>query len=275
MFPTTPALDEAPMPAVLPLASLLLLAACGSPSEYYGEPTGPGPGSSPAAGQVGDADVPAADGAGDGAQRPAVVEDFEDSEWADLHCIPTPLALESSGLERGKGVIVSGVIESEAPTEGRATMIDVVTEPDEHGISRNMMNTSCRSTGAFSMELPKDLGPVRLVAFLSSPGLANSEAPAGITEEAAVTIGKDPVEGVTVVIREGTDLGPYAPWRTLPAGENPESALEQPPLDEDADPGLEAGDPPPVEGVDVDGQPAPDVAGGVPAEGVEPTELAP
>ncbi len=234
--------------------SALLIGACSSPSEYYGEPGGPGPSPQVPNDPAGD---PPAEGGGDGMLL-AGEDDLGDSEWSDLHCFPTSLALEKTGLKRGEGVIVSGVIESEVTTEGRTTMIDVITEPDAGGIVRNVMNVSCHAIGAFSLELPKDLGPVRLVAFASSPEQSARESPAGLTEQ-PVIIGDEPVEGVKIVLRAEPELGDYTPWLALPPGEDPSKSESLPPPVEE-EPELEAGEPAPLEGVEAAEEAAPEAA---------------
>jgi hypothetical protein len=247
------------------LLPLFASVACSSPSEHYldvppvrgagGANDAPPPGEPPGDEAHGPAGEPVLGGGGD------------DGEWADLTCAPSHLSIEQHGMKRGEGVELSGTISTSLDTEGSELLLEVLAEAqgDDQGPA-NLVSYVCSAVGPFTLELPKELGEARLVAYLAEPGEGPSDDdPAGLSA-ASITVGTKAIAGVAIEIVKRPDLGPYSPsalQASIPPAsgegvggaealddgvEGPEGTDAPLPAEGDAPPPAEGDAPPPAEG---------------------------
>jgi SAM-dependent methyltransferase len=151
-------------------------------------------------------------GRGEGPVQPATVTPQESpasaapAEVAPLNrtvegnparCPATAMSVETHGLAEGAGVKVTGTTTYEGRAGG-ALLIDAMAEATD-GSMKGVYHTICNGLGPFELELPPDLGKVRLVAVIdhdyTGPGAGD---PVGVSE--SIRVGIEPISGVEVPI---------------------------------------------------------------------------
>ncbi|MFT5685029.1 MAG: hypothetical protein ACI8RZ_005975 [Myxococcota bacterium] len=152
----------------------------------------------------------------------------------------------------GTGVKLSGTFDYADATPGNYR-IDFQKRESANGPPMLVHTIELDAPGAWSLEVPKDYGPIYLTGFVDLKGDGPSpDDPLGRTTE-PVLIGTEPIEGVTLTVALGNDAG-----------------LSSPPKPGDNKPGTPEGTP---------GEPAPDGApGGDPnggAPGTPPPDAPP
>jgi hypothetical protein len=221
----------------VPFAASALLSGCPDPN-----PTGQFSGTSSAgASSVGGAASPG--GAGDGSTAP-------NSARFDV--------------ASGEGVKISGTITYSGPATGRM-QLDFLQVPDG-GAPQLVNSQQLKGPGKWSSQVPKDFGPLHIVAFIDKDGDGPSLTdPAGRTADPLVISAED-IADVVIVLTDEPDLGNLAPGGTgaLP-GKMP--SPDDPPPDGPPPDGPPPDGPPP-DGPPPDGPGAPADA----AQGAEPEQ---
>ncbi len=118
-------------------------------------------------------------------------------EGDPARCPATAMSVEAHGLAEGAGVRVSGTVHYDG-SAGGALLIDAMAESGD-GSMKGVYHTICNGLGPFELELPPDLGKVRLVAVIdhdyTGPGAGD---PVGVSEP--IRVGIEAVSGVEIPI---------------------------------------------------------------------------
>ena len=115
-------------------------------------------------------------------------------------------------VPEGEGVKISGTITYEGSVTGRM-QLDFLKVPD--GSAPQLVNSQqLKSSGNWSARVPKDFGPVHIVAFIDKEGDGPSlDDPAGRTTDPLVIASED-IADVTIALSDTPDLGNLAPGGT-------------------------------------------------------------
>ncbi len=233
---------------LLPLFAL----ACNDPADRYQAPpaSGGGGGAAPPAPAAGGGDAPppgTTDAPGGGA--PAVAGDG---------CSASDVSMENLPIPSGKGVTLSGRITGAGNGPALVEMVRL-----DGGAPVGVYNFVCPGVGPFELTAPPSMGAVYLVVFMDEGGDGPSKDDiAGFV--GPVEVGSKAVDGLTIEVASGADLGPVAlPHQAAfgppPPGDPGEAPEGEPgPADEGVPPegappegappeGDAAGAPPPLE----------------------------
>lgn len=236
---------------ILPLA---LLVGCPAPDDPLALPptdgTAPPPGDPNAAGGQPPGDPNAAGGGGAGGAPP----------------VPEGVVIGPNGpelkVEPGQGIKLSGEVVYTGSATGKLR-VDILKKSDGGGQGIQILHAlTVEKPGPWELEVPKELGPIIINAFID----ANGNGPDATEPSATVdtlTIASEPVAGVKLELKDG-GTNPFAldpnapPPATMPA--------PTPGADGAPPPGAD-GAPPPGAGGPASGTPATPPAGEPPPEG--------
>lgn len=184
---------------------LLLLTACPETTPPAATPDGDATGAAP----TGEGGAPPAEGAaGPMGKRP------EEARF---------------NVAEGEGVAFSGTVSYEGAKKG-SIRLDFLTQ--EGNQPPNLVHAvSLPKLGEFSVDLPKDYGQLHVVAFIDVDGDGpNASDPAAL---ATLTVGVEPISGVSLALSDTPDLGALtpgangaAPGEGAPTGEGGAAAPE-------------------------------------------------
>lgn len=178
---------------------------------------------------------------------------------------PTPFSNPNDArfsVAPGTGVMLSGSFDysNEAPGSYR---IDFQKRESPNGPPMLVHTIELDAPGPWSLEVPKDYGPIYLTGFVDLKGDGPSpDDPIGRTVQ-PVVIGSEPIEGVALTVALGNDAGipaPPQPGDNKPGTGTPGEAAPE---------GAPGGAPVP-EGEPGSAEPAPDGAPGGPPTGDTP-----
>ena len=137
---------------------------------------------------------------------------------------PTPFSNPNDArfsVAPGEGVQLSGVFDYQGETPG-SYRIDFQKRESPNGPPMLVHTIELDAPGPWSLEVPKDYGPIYLTGFVDLKGDGPSpDDPIGRTAE-AVQIGTEAIEGVNLNIALGNDAGlsgPPQPGDNQPPGD--------------------------------------------------------
>lgn len=122
-------------------------------------------------------------------------------------------------LEPGNSIEVSGTLDYPGQKEGKL-LVEMLTIKDDTPELKH--SEVFEKAGAFSIQTPKDLGSVRMVAFVDVDGDGPSKTdPAGMLP---VEVGSEPISGLVLTLSDNANLGNLTPGA---AGEQPPPASDK------------------------------------------------
>lgn len=174
----------------------------------------------------------------------------------------------ASGVKPGEGVVIKGEVTYGGSVTG-PILVEVLRDGEPY--ASVAYSFFLDRAGPFELETPKDIGQVFLAAYVDAKGDGpTAEDPAAVLT-AAISVASTPVEGVSLKIVDGFDVGRFATWKDAKLPSPADGASVQPPPGGVPSVPVEGGVPegaaPPAGEVPAGGAPA----GDAPAGGAAPS----
>lgn len=155
--------------------------------------------------------------------------------------IPVGMRLEPEGfgLKEGEGVVLSGVVSYDGDVEGQAR-VEILQSTDDESPPSLLHAVNLDALGPWSVIAPRDLGAVRVVAYIDTDQNGPSPLEPMAQPAEPVVVGTEDIAGIDLVLALDPNATPPAPVEaadgTVPQGPAPEGMVAGPPVE-----------PPPVE----------------------------